>query len=83
MSQSRQEGKSLRGCLVERWQAQDALEEERQKEMTLVLSTGGSYTVTNLRRRAALLEELAASIDLMHDDLKLLIREVLVPRTRL
>ena len=84
LNEPRQEGKSLRDRLVERWQPpQDGEEEEHRKELELLLSSGGSYTVTNLRRRAALLEELAASIDLMHDDLQLLIREVLVPRTRL
>ena len=83
LNEPRQEGKSLRDRLVERWQPQNGEEEEHQKELELLLSTGGSYTVTNLRRRAALLEELAASIDLMHDDLQLLIREILVPRTRL
>lgn len=83
LNEPRQEGKSLRDRLVERWQPQDGEDKERQEELVLLLSTGGPYTVTNLRRRAALLEELAASIDLMHDDLQLLIREVLVPRTRL
>ncbi|TLY39208.1 MAG: hypothetical protein E6K58_13715 [Nitrospirae bacterium] len=36
----------------------------------------GTYTIEDLRARAAMLEMLAAAIDLMHDELEVLVREI-------
>ena len=78
---ARQGEKSLRDQLLEKWQErselEDASESEERRRQELLLSGGGMYTVPDLRARGALLELLAASIDLMHHDLELLIRELL------
>jgi hypothetical protein len=76
------EGKSLREQLVASWaelsriEGQD--EEQQRRRFSLLFGTGGTYTIEDLRARAAMLEMLAAAIDLMHDELEVLVREMLV-----
>ena len=76
------EGKSLREQLVSSWaelsriEGQD--EEQQRQRFSLLFGTGGTYTIEDLRARAAMLEMLAAAIDLMHDELEVLVREILV-----
>jgi len=75
-------GKSLREQLVTSWtelsriEGQD--EEEQRRRFSLLFGAGGTYTIEDLRARAAMLEMLAAAIDLLHDELEVLVREMLV-----
>ena len=73
---------SLREHLLEQWREREKLEQttgtEEQQRRNLLLGQGGAYSIPDLRARAAILELLASSVDLMHDDLGLLIRELLV-----
>jgi hypothetical protein len=76
------EGNSLREQLVASWadlsriEGQD--EEQQRRRFSLLFGTVGTYTIEDLRARAAMLEMLAAAIDLMHDELEVLVREMLV-----
>jgi hypothetical protein len=76
------EGKSLREQLVASWKELSRIkgqdEEQRRRRFSLLFGTGGAYTIEDLRARAAMLEMLAAAIDLMHDELEVLVREILV-----
>jgi hypothetical protein len=83
LNEPRQDGRSLRQRLLAKWEGKGRFRERNEQEeretQALLVSEGGPYTIANLRRRATFLEELAANIDLMHDDLQALISEVLVP----
>jgi hypothetical protein len=76
------DGKSLREQLVSNWMELSRIkgqnEAERQRRFDLLFGTGGTYTVADLRARGAKLEMLAAAIDLMHDELEVMVREMLV-----
>ena len=76
------DGISLREQLVSGWMDLSRIkgqnEKERQERFNLLFGTGGNYTVADLRARGAMLEMLAAAIDLMHDELEVLVRELLV-----
>lgn len=76
------EGRSLRDVMIDAWQEQCRLgqpgsrrTEEREK---LLLGTGGLYDADDLHIREAMLQQLESSIQLMHQDLETLLREVLM-----
>ncbi len=75
-------GQSLREELVASWKdlslAKGQDEEQRRRRFSLLFSAGGIYTIEDLRARGAMLEMLAAAIDLMDEELELLVREMLV-----
>lgn len=76
------EGHSLRDVLVETWNEAGRLgepgsrEEQRRKE--LLFGHGGLYDSEDLHVREAMLHQLESSIQLMHQDLETLLREVLL-----
>lgn len=49
---------------------------EEQRRQTLFFETGGRYTAAELRTWASMLETLEAAIRLMHEDLEVLLREI-------
>jgi hypothetical protein len=75
-------GQSLREQLVASWRELSRIkgqdEEDQRRRFSLLFGTGGTYTIQDLRARGAMLEMLAAAIDLMHDELEVLVREMLV-----
>jgi hypothetical protein len=76
------EGHSLRDVLVETWNEAGRLgepgsrEEKRRRE--LLFGHGGLYDSEDLHVREAMLHQLESSIQLMHQDLETLMREVLL-----
>ncbi len=82
LSEPTEDGKSLREQLVAGWKELSRIEgqseEQQQQRISLLFGTGGTYTIEDLRSRGAMLEMLAAAIDLMHDELEVLVREMLV-----
>lgn len=76
------EGHSLREVLVETWNEAGRLgepgskEEKRRKD--LLFGEGGLYDSEDLHVREAMLQQLESSIELMHQDLETLLREVLL-----
>jgi hypothetical protein len=74
--------KSLREQLVSSWMDLSRIkgqnEAQQQQRFSLLFGPGGMYSIEDLRARAAMLEMLAAAIDLMHDELEVLVREMLV-----
>lgn len=76
------EGHSLRDVLIETWSDEGRLgeagsnRERRRKE--LLFGAGGLYDSEDLHVREAMLQQLESSIQLMHQDLETLLREVLV-----
>lgn len=82
LSEPTEDGKSLREQLVASWRELSRIEgqteEQQRQRISLLFGTGGTYTIEDLRSRAAMLEMLAAAIDLMHDELEVLVREMLV-----
>jgi hypothetical protein len=49
---------------------------EEQRRRKLVFSTGGRYSASDLRVRASMLETLEVALRLMHEELEILIREI-------
>ncbi|MGH7235576.1 MAG: hypothetical protein ACREIO_04265, partial [Nitrospiraceae bacterium] len=82
LSEPTEDGKSLREQLVASWKELSRIEgqteDQQRQRINLLFGTGGTYTIEDLRSRAAMLEMLAAAIDLMHDELEVLVREMLV-----
>ena len=82
LNEPTEEGQSLREQLVESWKSLSRIKgltlEEENKRFTLLVGPGGIYTIGDLRSRGAMLEMLAAAIDLMHDELEVLVREMLI-----
>lgn len=76
------EGHSLRDVLIETWNDEGRLgeagsnREQRRKE--LLFGTGGLYDSEDLHVREAMLQQLESSVQLMHQDLETLLREVLI-----
>jgi hypothetical protein len=76
------EGHSLRDVLVTTWDEQGRLgtpgstEEKRRKE--LLLGEGGLYDSDDLHVREAMLQQVESSVQLMHQDLETLYREILI-----
>ena len=77
-------GHSLRDVLVETWSEQGRLgdpgSQEEQRRKALLFGDGGLYDSDDLHVREALLQQLESSIQLMHQDLETLWREVLLQR---
>jgi hypothetical protein len=76
------EGHSLRDVLMETWNAEGRLgppgsDQEKQRR-ALLFGEGGLYDSDDLHVREAMLHQLESSIQLMHQDLETLLREVLV-----
>lgn len=82
MNEPTEEGTSLREQLVASWKDLNRIKGQTAKEQrnrfSLLFGVGGIYTIGDLRSRAAMLEMFAAAIDLMHDELEVLVREMLV-----
>ena len=76
------EGHSLRDVLVETWNEQGRLgdpgSQEEQRRKALLFGDGGLYDSDDLHVREAMLQQLESSIQLMHQDLETLLREVLL-----
>jgi hypothetical protein len=79
------EGHSLRDVLVETWNAEGRLGEpgshEEKQRKALLFGEGGLYDSEDLHVREAMLHQLESSIQLMHQDLETLLREVLLRQT--
>ncbi|MGH9782821.1 MAG: hypothetical protein ACRD88_01440 [Terriglobia bacterium] len=82
LNEPTEDGKSLREQLVASWKELGRIEgqtvEEQRQRFSLLFGTGGTYTIEDLRARGAMLEMLAAAIDLMHEELEVLVREMVV-----
>ncbi len=65
---SNAQSKPIRERIVERWQRYEALAEDASAG-ALILGAGGVYDVDLLRRRADMLDQLKAEVDLMNQDL--------------
>jgi len=79
------EGHSLRDVLVDTWNEEGRLGEpgsqEEKRRKALLLGAGGLYDSDDLHAREAMLQQLESSIQLMHQDLETLLREVLIRQT--
>jgi hypothetical protein len=75
-------GHSLREVLIQTWTEEGRLgepgseQEKRRKE--LLLGQGGLYDAEDLHVRESMLHQVESSIQLMHQDLETLLREVLI-----
>jgi hypothetical protein len=82
LNEPTEDGKSLREHLVASWRELSRIEGQseakHQERINLLFGSGGTYTIEDLRSRAAMLEMLAAAIDLMHDELEVMVREMVV-----
>ncbi len=76
------EGHSLRDVMLQTWQEEGKLGEPgsiREKERKeLLFGSGGVYDSEQLHVREAMLQQLESSIQLMHQELETLLREVLM-----
>jgi len=76
------EGHSLRDVMLQTWQEEGRLGEPgsvREKERKeLLFGSGGVYDSEHLHVREAMLQQLESSIQLMHQELETLLREVLM-----
>jgi hypothetical protein len=76
------EGHSLRDVLVSTWDEEGRLgepgSEEEKRRKALLLGEGGLYDSDDLHVREAMLQQMESSIQLMHQDLETLFREVLL-----
>lgn len=76
------EGHSLRDVLLQAWREEGRLGEagsrREQERESLIFSQGGVYDADDLHIREAMLQQLESSIQLMHQDLETLLREVLI-----
>jgi len=76
------EGNSLRDVMLQTWQEEGKLGEVgsvREKErIALLFGSGGLYDSEELHVREAMLQQLESSIQLMHQELETLLREVLI-----
>lgn len=75
-------GHSLRDVMLQTWQEEGRLGEPgsvREKErIALLFGSGGIYDSEQLHVREAMLQQLESSIQLMHQELETLLREVLM-----
>lgn len=76
------EGHSLRDVMLQTWRAEGRMGEpgstKEQERKRLLLGEGGLYSSEDLYVREAMLSQLESSIQLMHQDLETLMREVLI-----
>lgn len=75
-------GHTYRTELIKSWQQEGRLGEPgsdiEHKRVALLFSDGGVYELQDLRARAEMLELLAGLVKLMHQDLEMLVRQVLI-----
>ena len=75
-------GNSLRDVMLQTWQEEGKLGEVgsgREKErIALLFGSGGLYDSEELHVREAMLQQLESSVQLMHQELETLLREVLI-----
>jgi hypothetical protein len=76
-----QMGATFREELIATWRQEGRLgppgSKEEQRRLSLILGTGGRYTAPDLRIRAAMLEELQATINLINEELERFAHDVL------
>lgn len=76
------EGSTYRAEIIKGWRQEGRVGEPgseiEQKRAALFFGEGGVYELQDLRARAAMLKLLASMVELMHQDLEMLIREVLI-----
>jgi hypothetical protein len=76
------QGHSLRDVLLQTWNEPGRLGEpgskQEEQRKTLLFGEGGLYDNEDLHAREAMLHQLESSIQLMHQDLETLLREVLL-----
>ena len=76
------EGQGLRDVMLQTWQEEERLGEQgsvRKKEREdLLFGSGGVYDSEQLHVREAMLQQLESSIQLMHQELETLLREILM-----
>ena len=81
-SKAELDGGTYRAELVKSWRREARLGEPgsdiEQKRIALLFGEGGVYELQDLRARAAMLKLLAGMIELIHQDLEMLIRQVLI-----
>jgi len=70
--------------VINAWRQQGRLGEPgssgEKDRIDLFFGTGGTYSATDLRARASMLETLEAHIQLMSEELELFVREIIQPR---
>lgn len=83
-SSDSQGGRSERETILSQWRQTGLLDdltfEPDGRQIPLVFTDGGSYTIEELRGRAAMLTVIRTHVDLMSEDLNLLIREIFAHR---
>jgi len=76
------EGSTYRAELIESWRQEGRLGEPgsamEHKRMQLLFGNGGIYELQDLRARSAMLGLLSSTVQKMHQDLEMLIRQVLI-----
>ena len=76
------EGHTYRDELIKSWKQEGELGEPgsdiEQKRIALLFSEGGVYELQDLRARASMLKLLAGMVELMHQDLEMLVKQVLI-----
>lgn len=79
------EGQTYRAELIKSWRQEGDLGEPgsdiERKRIALLFSDGGIYELQDLHARAEMLKLLAGMVELMHEDLEMLIRQVLIQET--
>ena len=77
-------GHTYRDELLKSWKQEGELgkpgSDIEQKRIALLFSEGGVYELQDLRARALMLKLLASMVKLMHQDLEMLIQQVLIQR---
>ncbi len=78
--QHKERNTTQRDELLHSWKQEGRLGEpgsaDEAKRITLIFGPGGLYTAPDLRARSAMIETLAATIRLIHDELELFFREI-------
>jgi hypothetical protein len=76
------QGHSLRDVLLQAWREEGRLgksgSRREQERESLIFGSGGLYDADDLHIREAMLQQLEASIQLIHQDLETLLPEVLI-----
>ena len=76
------EGHTYRDELIKSWKQEGELGEPgsdvEQKRIALLFGDGGVYELQDLRARASMLKLLGGMVELMHQDLEMLIKQVLI-----
>ncbi len=76
------EGQTLRGQMIKAWREEGRLGEpgssQEEKRIALLFGEGGLYGTDELYVREAMLQMLESNVQLMHQDLETLLREVLI-----